>query len=136
MYEKLTFSIVSVPSQEDRISFLESDDSAGSSITANTLSAEATAFWSSVTTPEISLKGFVYWLEYDRKLESCPTVITPKNFTEPIALSAPAVPTPRLFFQAKDVECKGMEHFGQGGQYIGGHRGFFVYHCLFDDRSL
>ena len=37
------------------------------------LSAQASAFWNSVKTPEISLKGFVYWFAYERKIVSSPT---------------------------------------------------------------
>ncbi len=54
----------------------------------NTLSAEAIAFCNSATTPDISLKGFVYWFEYVKKLESCPM----DNFPF-IAAKAPATPT-------------------------------------------
>ena len=36
--------------------------SIGSSNSSNTLAAQAIAFCTSVTTPEISLNGFVYWL--------------------------------------------------------------------------
>ena len=40
-------------------------------------------------TPDISLNGLVYWLAYDKKHESCPTVIPPVS-----ALMAPKIPTP------------------------------------------
>ena len=39
-------------------------------------------------TPEISLNGLVYWLAYDKKLESWPTVTPPC-----IATKAPQSPT-------------------------------------------
>ena len=53
------------------------------------------AFCISATTPDISLKGFVYWLAYERKQLSCPMDIPPD-----MAESAPVSPTPaytRLF---------------------------------------
>ena len=42
----------------------------------------------------------------------------------------------RLFFQTENVESKGMEHFGQGGQYITGHRSFLVYHRVDDTAGI
>ena len=60
-----------------------------SSISSKIRAAQASAFWSSVMTPDISLNGLVYWFAYDKKHESCPTVIPPVS-----ALMAPKIPTP------------------------------------------
>jgi hypothetical protein len=64
-YEKYTFSNSNAPSTSVSLRTLASSLSGicGSSlISSNILAAHASAFWSSVTTPEISLNGFVYWL--------------------------------------------------------------------------
>ena len=56
---------------------LLSSDSSFSSIISKTRLAQAIADCNSVTTPEISLNGLVYWFAYDKKQEIPPTVSQP-----------------------------------------------------------
>ena len=84
LYEKYKLLISTLPlTFSSSVASALSGNSGASSINSNTRAAQAIAFWSSVTTELISLKGFVYWLAYDKKQERMPTVILP--FTAIIA---------------------------------------------------
>ena len=60
-YEKHTSRSSMLPRMSEACAAAESSGSSSASSTSKTRFAQDTAFCSSATTPEISLKGLVYW---------------------------------------------------------------------------